>query len=71
MIMYNFQVPKKSPYYEVLKEADKQEKKRWDEVKIKLGAIYFTMQIIIVYLKIKKKLMSIFTHFDKKNKTLL
>lgn len=36
MIMYNFQVPKNSPYYEVLKKADKQEKKRWDEVKIKL-----------------------------------
>ena len=71
MIIPLSQINKKSPYYPILKEMKEKNaptKTDWKILKVQLAGIYYIMQTIILYLKLKQKLLKIFTHSKKMNK---
>lgn len=68
MAIHRYYVPKKSPYYEVLKKAEKKEKAQWCQVKVMLGGIYYALKIIMAFLVIKKKLKNTFMPSQAKSR---
>jgi len=71
MIIPLSQINKDNPYYETLKKVQDDNaptETDWKILKVQLGGIYLIMQTIITYLKLKKKLKSIFHPLVKKNK---
>ena len=65
------QINKKNPYYETLKKVHEEQSPTstdWKILKVQLAGIYFVIQTITLYLKIKKKLKGILNHYLKKSK---
>ena len=66
------EISKKSPYYQVLKEAEQKQERLnkidWKILKVQFLGVYLIVQTIVLYYKLKKKLLSIFMRSEKKSK---
>lgn len=66
------EISKKSPYYQVLKEAEQKQERLnkidWKILKVQLVGIYLVVQVVVLYYKLKKKLLNIFIRSEKKSK---
>ncbi len=66
------EISKKSPYYQVLKEAEQKQERLnkidWKILKVQLVGIYLVVQVVVLYYKLKNKLLNIFIRSEKKSK---